>query len=184
MKPTFAKNAATSHLQKLAIDNFLSSAYKDVKAEMGNNESAERNEHYHHLLRSVTESVEKESNRNGVSDSFIGWNKLDEPFSGVDQGGEIAAIYKTHAYDSRSCPIGRSDLVVPVVIDVNNKGIFIVVKDGTLVRVHLSHHNCKHLLDGSFLNRTQAIVPLAALYFGVYYSEGHISLKMGLIAPS
>jgi hypothetical protein len=152
MKPTFAKNAAKAHLQKLAIDNLLSSAHKDVKAEMENKESSRGDEHYHRLLRSVTETVEKESNRNGVSDSFIGRNELDEPFSGVDQGGEIAAIYKTHAHDCQSCPIGRSDLVVPVVIDVNDNGIFIAVKDGTLVRVHLSNHDCKHLLDGTFLN--------------------------------
>jgi hypothetical protein len=70
MKPTLAKNAAKAHLQKLAIDNLLSSAYKDVKAEMGNKESSQGDEHYHHLLRSVTETVEKESNRNGVSDSL------------------------------------------------------------------------------------------------------------------
>jgi hypothetical protein len=34
------------------------------------------------------------------------------------------------------------------------------------------------------VNRIPAIVPLAALQFGVYYLEGHISLKNGPIAPS
>jgi hypothetical protein len=50
------------------------------------------------------------------------------------------------------CPIGRGNLAVPVVIDVNDNGIFIAVKDGTLVRVHLSPHGCKQLLDGSFFH--------------------------------
>jgi hypothetical protein len=108
-------------------------------------------ENYNRLLKSVIESVDKESNRNGVSDSFIGRDKLDEPFSGVDQGGEIAAIYKQHAHDPESCPITRDDLVVPVIIDVNKNEVYIVVNDGTLVRVHLSHHDCKELLGGSFL---------------------------------
>jgi hypothetical protein len=152
MKPNFAKNAATSHLQKLALDNLLSSAYKEVRAKMASNDNVEQHVHFNRLLKSVTESVEKDSSRNGVSDSFIVCDQLEKPFSGVDQGGEIAAVYKTHAHDpTESCPIGRGDLVVPVVIDVNDNGIFIAVKGGTLVRVHLSPHNCKHLLDGSFL---------------------------------
>jgi hypothetical protein len=151
MKPNFAKNAAASHLRKLALDNLLASAFKDVRAEMANKVDCDQEEHYNRLLKSVTESVEKESNRNGVSDSFIGCDELDEPFSGLDQGGEIAAIYKHHAHDSKSCPIRRSDSVVPVVIDVDSNEVFIVVKDKTLVRVHLSHHNPKQLLDGCFL---------------------------------
>jgi hypothetical protein len=155
MKPNFAKNAAASHLKKLSMDNLLSSAYKEVRTEMAKNLSDKQDQHddhYHCLLQSVTESVEKESNRNSVSDTFIGCNKLDDSFTGIDQGGEIAAIYKTHAHNRESCPIGRHDLVVPGVIDVNENQIFIAVKDHTLVMVHLSHHNSKHLLDGSFLN--------------------------------
>jgi hypothetical protein len=155
MKPNFAKNAAASRLKKLSMDNLLSSTYKEVRTEMakkGIDKQDQQDEHHRHLLKSVTESVEKESNRNGVSDSFIGCDKLDESFSGIDQGGEIAAIYKTHAHNRELCPIRHHGLVVPVVIDVNINQIFISVKDHTLVMVHLSHHNSKHLLDGSFLN--------------------------------
>jgi hypothetical protein len=32
-------------------------------------------------------------------------------------------------------------------------------------------------------NRTPAMMPLVALYFGVYYSEGHISLKNWTYCP-
>jgi hypothetical protein len=150
MKPNFAKNAAASHLQKLALDNLLASAFKEVRAEMAGNDDDEQQEHYERLLKSVTESTEKESNRNGVPDSFVCSGELDKPFSGVDLGGEKAAVYKTHGHDPQLCPIWRGDLAVPVVIDVNDNGIFIAVKDGTLVRVHLSQHGCKQLLDGSF----------------------------------
>jgi hypothetical protein len=119
---------------------------------MASNDNGEQREHYKRLLKSVTESAEKESNRNGVSDSFIGSGELDKPFSGEDVGGEKDAVYKTHAHNPLLCPIGRGDLAVPVVIDVNDNGIFIAVKEGTLVRVHLSPHCCKQLLDGSFFN--------------------------------
>jgi hypothetical protein len=128
------------------------------------------------LLRSVTESAEKESNRNGLPDSFIGSSELEKPFSGVDQGGEKANVYKTHAHDPQLCPIGCGDLAVPVVIDVNNNGIFIAVKDGTLVRVHLSPHSCKKLLDGSFLYASCRWVPADGYPKVDQKEKGQISL--------
>jgi hypothetical protein len=102
MKPNFAKSAAASHLQKLGMENLLSSAFKEVRAEMEDIDDGDQLEQYNCLLKSVTESVDKESNRNGVLNSFIGRDKLDKPFSGVDQGGEIAAIYKQHTHTTQS----------------------------------------------------------------------------------
>jgi hypothetical protein len=66
MRPNFAKNAAASHLQKLAMKNLLSSAFKGVRAEMEDLDDGDQMENYNCLLESVTESVDKESNRNRV----------------------------------------------------------------------------------------------------------------------
>ena len=153
MKPKFARNAVTSHLRKVSLDNLLSSACNEVNAQMQPNETDNHNsyDHLNHLLRAVAESFEKEANKNGVGGSLLDLDVPDEPFSGEDKGGEKVSTYTTHAHGSQFCPIGRGDLVVPVVIDVNDSGIFIAVKNKTLVRVLLSHHHTKHVMDASFL---------------------------------
>jgi hypothetical protein len=61
MKPNFAKNAAASHLQRLAMENLLSSAFKEVRAGMEVLDDGDQMENYNRLLKSVTESVDKES---------------------------------------------------------------------------------------------------------------------------
>ena len=152
MKPNFARNAAASNLQKLSIENLLFSAYKEVQKEMLSNKQQELDQHSLRLLQAVSKTVEKEANRNGCSDSFIGSTKHDEPFSGLDQGGEIASIYLTHEHTPQSCPVARGDLVVPVVIDVQDNTIFIVVKGGMLVQVSLCLQDPKNILDGTFLH--------------------------------
>lgn len=157
MKPKFAKNAALNHLRKVALDNLLASAYKEVAIEKESEDNVDQRVMYERLLRSATESIdEKESNRNGVSDSFIGSGELDEPFSGIDQGGEKVSVY--NVYDANtpqlSCPLGRKDQCIPVVIDLKEKEVFIAIKNKTLVMVHLRHHDSIELLDGSYFHAT------------------------------
>ena len=153
MKPKFANNAALSHLQKVALDTLLASAYKEVETEKDSKDNVDQKEMYDRLLRSATETIEKESNRNGVSDSFIGSGKLEEPFSGIDKGGDTVSIY--NVYDALlSCPLRRQDECIPVVIDLVAEEVFIVIKDKTLVMVHLSYQDHIELLDGCYFHAT------------------------------
>ena len=48
--------------------------------------------------------------------------------------------------------------------------------------IRTDNNTAEGIMNGT-INRIPAIVPLAALNFGVYFSEGHISLKKWTYCP-
>jgi hypothetical protein len=93
-------------------------------------------------------------------------------------------------------PLNKGCLSIPEVL--KSKPYVLVTVDATVPVIasasatsyvndyNISNGTSRHYLQmlTTSINRTPAIMPLAALYFGVYYLEGHISLKKGPIAPS